>query len=196
MINEQLLLEGRNVRLEPLAVSHHDELLRVVRDGELWNLSFTVVPSAETMASYLHKALEAQTQGREIPFVIVHKPSGTIVGSTRYMYIDVAHRRREIGCTWLAASYQRTAVNTEAKYLLLKHAFEEARCIRMEFITDVLNERSRAALARIGAKQEGILRNHMIMPSGRYRDSVTFSIIETEWPDVRQHLLQKLQWEE
>ena len=183
-----VILEGQHVRLEPLSQDHAEALIAAAGDGELWNSTVTIVPSRHTMPGYIAATLNAQQQGREFPFVIIRKPSGQVVGSTRYFHIERDHRRLEIGYTWLAASAQRTAVNTEAKLLLLTHAFESLHCIRVEFVTDALNEQSRAAILRLGAKQEGILRNHMIMPSGRYRDSVSFSIIETEWPEVRARL--------
>ena len=185
-------LEAKNVRLEPLLRSHADELVAAAADGELWNSTVTVVPSSETINSYLDAALDAQAQGRELPFVILQKSSGLIVGSTRLYNIDQENRNAEIGYTWLAAKAQRTAVNTEAKLLLLTHAFEHWRCIRVCLITDVLNVQSRNAILRIGAKEEGILRNHLIMPDGRYRDSVCFSIIESEWPEVKDKLETKL----
>lgn len=190
---EPLTLEGSRVRLAPLSFDHRAALIHAANDGKLWTLPYTVVPSESTMHEYIEKALLGQKLGRELPFVIVERASETIVGTTRYYNIELEHRKREIGYTWLAQSAQRTAINTEAKYLLLKYAFEDLACIRVEFVTDVLNARSRAALERIGAKQEGILRNHMIMPNGRYRDSVCFSIIEMEWPSVKASLLQKLE---
>jgi RimJ/RimL family protein N-acetyltransferase len=144
------------------------------------------------MTAYIASALEAQAQGRELPFVIIRKSSSQVVGSTRFYDIDRDHRRVEIGYTWLAASAQRTVVNTEAKLLLLTYAFEVLRCIRVAFLTDVLNQQSRTAILRLGAKEEGVLRNHMIMPNGRYRDSLCFSIIETEWPEVKARLEAKL----
>jgi N-acetyltransferase len=189
---EPLTLEGRHVRLEPLLLSHQDALIEAASDGELWTLPYTIVPSKETIAEYIGNTLQAQEQGREQPFTIFDKARNAIVGSTRYTEINEANRKLEIGYTWLARSAQRTAINTEAKYLLLKHAFEYLKCVRVELVTDVLNERSRAAILRIGAKQEGVLRNHMIMPNGRIRDSVCFSIIEAEWPGVKERLLARL----
>ena len=144
------------------------------------------------MAAYIEAALGAQAQGRELPFVIIQKAAGRIVGSTRFYLIDRENRSDEIGYTWLAASAQRTAVNAEAKLLLLTHAFESWRCIRVSLITDALNQQSQAAILRLGAKQEGVLRNHMIMPGGRYRDSVCFSIVEAEWPEVKARLEARL----
>lgn len=185
-------LEGQHVRLEPLSLAHQESLIAAAGDGELWNSTVTIVPSRETIASYIGTALNAQAQGHALPFVIIQKPSGVIVGCTRFFHIERDHRRVEIGYTWLSASAQRTSINTEAKLLLLSHAFELWRCIRVEFFTDFLNHQSRTAILRLGAKQEGILRNHMIMPSGRYRDSVCFSITEAEWPDVKVRLKEKL----
>jgi RimJ/RimL family protein N-acetyltransferase len=182
---EPITLAGRYVRLEPLSLAHQAALLEAASDGELWTLPFTIVPGKETIGEYISKTLRAQEVGLEQPFTIVDLARNKIVGSTRYTVIDEANRKVEIGYTWLARSVQRTAINTETKYLLLRHAFENLHCIRVELITDILNERSRAAILRIGATQEGILRNHMIMPNGRYRDSVCFSIIESEWPVVR-----------
>jgi RimJ/RimL family protein N-acetyltransferase len=186
-------LEGRQVRLEPLSPGHEEALIAAAADGELWNSIVTIVPNRATMAAYLATALEAQARGRELAFVIIQKSSGLVVGHTRFYDIEPNDRRVEIGYTWLAASAQRTKVNTEAKLLLLTHAFEVWRCIRVALITDVLNQQSQTAILRLGAKQEGILRNHMIMPGGRYRDSVCFSIIEAEWPEVKARLMAKLE---
>jgi RimJ/RimL family protein N-acetyltransferase len=185
-------LEGRHVRLEPLSPAHEEALISAAGDGELWNSTVTIVPNRATMAAYITSALEAQANGRELPFVIVRKSSGLIVGHTRFYDIEPNDRRVEIGYTWLAASAQRTSVNTEAKLLLLTHAFDAWRCIRVALITDVLNHQSQTAILRLGAKQDGILRNHMVMPGGRYRDSVCFSIIEAEWPEVKARLEAKL----
>ena len=187
-----VILEGRHVRLEPLSPAHEAVLIAATKDGELWNSTVTIVPSRAHMSAYIASALEAQTQGRELPFVIIRKSSGQVVGSTRFYGIAWDDRRADIGYTWLAASAQRTAVNTEAKLLLLTHAFERWNFIRVGFVTDVLNQQSRTAILRLGAKEEGILRNHMAMPNGRYRDSVCFSIIEAEWPQVKAALETRL----
>ena len=187
-----VILEGRHVRLEPLSPAHEAALIAATKDGELWNSTVTIVPSRAHMSAYIASALEAQAQGRELPFVIIRKPSGQIVGSTRFYGIAPDDRRVDIGYTWLAASAQRTAVNTEAKLLLLTHSFERWGFIRVGFVTDVLNQQSRTAILRLGAKEEGILRNHIAMPNGRYRDSVCFSIIEGEWPEVKARLAAKL----
>lgn len=187
-----VILEGQHVRLEPLSPAHEESLIAAAGDGELWNSTVTIVPDRAATAAYIAAALNAQALGQELPFVIIRKSSGEVVGSTRFYSIERDNRRVEIGYTWLGVSAQRTRVNTEAKLLLLTHAFEVWGCIRVGFATDVLNQQSRTAILRLGAKQEGILRNHMVMPSGRYRDSVYFSIIEAEWPEVRAGLEAKL----
>jgi N-acetyltransferase len=187
-----LVLEGKHVRLEPLTPAHEEPLVAAAEDGELWKSSVTIVPSRATMRAYIATALKAQATGRELPFVIVRKASGQVVGTTRFYDIELADRRVEIGYTWLAASAQRTEVNSESKLLLLTHAFEVWRCIRVALLTDVLNQQSQSAILRLGAKREGVIRNHMVMPGGRYRDSVSFSIVESEWPEVKARLETKL----
>ena len=186
-------LEGQDTRLEPLTSAHQEALIVAAGDGELWNSTVTVVPTRETMAEYIDAALQAQARGSELPFVIIRKSSGEVVGTTRFYEIESKDQRVAIGYTWLSRGAQRTAINTEAKLLLPTHAFECWQCNRVEFITDVLNEQSRAAILRLGAKQEGILRSHMIMPGGRIRDSVCFSIIAAEWPEVKARLAAKLE---
>jgi len=185
---DPVTLEGRVVRLEPLALSHLDALCAVGLDPELWQYTLTTVQTREDMRSYLEAALKAREQGSALPFVIIERAANTVVGSTRYLNIDQQNKKLEIGSTWVARRWQRTAVNTEAKYLLLRHAFEVLGCVRVEFKTDVLNRQSRAALLRIGAKEEGILRKHLITQTGRVRDTVYFSILDTEWPDVKRRL--------
>jgi RimJ/RimL family protein N-acetyltransferase len=185
---DPVTLEGRVVRLEPLALSHLDALCAVGLDPELWLYTLTIVQTREDMRSYLEAALKAREQGSALPFVIIERAANTVVGSTRYLNIDQQNKKLEIGSTWVARRWQRTAVNTEAKYLLLRHAFEVLGCVRVEFKTDVLNRQSRAALLRIGAKEEGILRKHLITQTGRVRDTVYFSILDTEWPDVKRRL--------
>jgi RimJ/RimL family protein N-acetyltransferase len=185
-------LEGQHIRLEPLSTAHEESLIAAASDGELWNSTVTIVPSRDTMAVYIEAALRGQAQGRELPFVIIRKTSGEVVGTTRFYDIEPNDRHVAIGYTWLSAGSQRTAVNTESKLLLLTHAFEHWQCIRVELITDALNQQSRTAILRLGAKQEGILRNHMIMPGGRIRDSVCFSIITEEWLEVRARLAARL----
>jgi N-acetyltransferase len=185
-------LAGKHVRLEPLTTAHEESLISAASDGELWNSSVTLIPDHATINSYIQEVLQAQSEGDALPFVIIQRAPDKVVGTTRFYKIKQKDRGVAIGYTWLAASVQRTAVNSEAKLLMLSHAFENWRCIRVEFETDVLNQQSRSALLRLGAKQEGILRNHMIMPSGRIRDSVVFSIIAEEWPEVRARLNAKL----
>lgn len=189
---QPIILEGRYVRLEPLSLTQHEALSRVGLDGDLWRWATVVVETAEDMRGYIEVALQAQAEGTALPFVIVERDSVSIVGSTRYGNIDRAHRRVEIGWTWIARPWQRTAVNTECKYLLLRHAFETLCCIRVEFKTDVLNERSRQALLRIGAKEEGLFRSHMVTSTGRIRDSVYYSVIDSEWPGLKVRLEEML----
>jgi RimJ/RimL family protein N-acetyltransferase len=185
---EPVTLEGRRVRLEPLAQGHLGALTQVGLDEELWRWIPTPVRTQEDMAAYIKTALQEQERGVSLPFAILEKATGRAIGSTRYGSIDRVHHRVEIGWTWVARDWQRTATNTEAKYLLLRYAFETLGCLRVELKTDSLNEKSRAAILRIGAKEEGIFRNHMITSSGRIRHSVYFSIIESEWPTVKAQL--------
>ena len=188
-----ITLEGQHVRLEPLSFAHADALVAAAADGELWNTDVTIIPSANDVNDYIKFALDGLAQRTQLPFVIVRNSSNEIVGTTRFYEIRVNDRAAAIGYTWLSKSAQRTPINTEAKLLLLTHAFEEWQCLRVELITDVLNEQSRSAILRLGAKQEGILRKHIILPSGRVRDSVVFSILDDEWPGVKAHLLTKLE---
>lgn len=192
MLVAPIVLEGTQVRLEPLAQSHHAELCAVGLAPELWRWIPTPVCTPEDLAAYIQTALDEQARGVALPFAQVDKASGRAIGSTRYSNIDRTHHRVEIGWTWIAPAFQRTAVNTEAKLLLLRHAFETLGCIRVELKTDSLNERSRNAILRIGAKEEGIFRNHMITSSGRIRHTVYFSITDSEWPDVKARLQAKL----
>ena len=192
MVVSPVFLEGAHVRLEPLAKTHLAGLVEVGLDEELWRWIPTPVRTQEEMAAYIETALNEQKRGEALPFAIVEKSTSRAIGSTRYGSIDRAHHRVEIGWTWVARDWQRTAMNTEAKYLLLKHAFETLGCIRVELKTDSLNERSRAAILRLGAREEGIFRNHMITASGRIRHTVYFSIIDSEWPAVKARLEAKL----
>jgi N-acetyltransferase len=188
MVVAPIVLEGRRVRLEPLAKGHLAGLAAVGLDPELWRWIPTPVRTMEEMAGYIETALRDQEQGTSLPFALAEKSTGRLMGSSRYGNIDRTHRRVEIGWTWVAREWQRTAVNTEAKYLLFKHAFESLGCIRVELKTDSLNERSRAAILRIGAREEGIFRNHMITASGRIRHTVYFSMVASEWPGVKARL--------
>jgi RimJ/RimL family protein N-acetyltransferase len=187
-----LTLEGRWVRLSPLSLEYYDQLCAIGLDEDLWRVSRTVLRSPEDMRRYIETALAEQERGVSLPFVTIDKPSGTVVGCTRYGSIEPKHRRLEIGWTWIARNWQRTHVNTEAKLLMLRHAFEVLQCIRVEFKADSTNVRSRQALLRIGATEEGTLRNHMIAPGGRITHSVYYSIIESEWPDVKKRLEARL----
>lgn len=180
------------MRLEPLSLAHLPRLVEIGLEGDIFRWFPQPVSTAEDMRLFIEAALEDQAAGRALPFATVDRALGLAVGSTRYGNIDRAHRRVEIGWTWLAPAWQRTAVNTEAKYLMLRHAFELWGCQRVEFKTDSLNEPSRLALARIGARQEGILRNHMVTSSGRLRHSVYFSVIREEWPGVKSALEARL----
>ncbi len=189
-------LEGKHARLEPLSPGHLDGLCQAGLDEDLWRWIPIQVRTAEEMRSYIEKALEEQAAGSSLPFGTIERASGRPVGSTRYMNIDRSNRRLEIGSTWIARNWQRTAVNTEAKYLMLRHAFEQLGCIRVELKTDSLNQRSRQAILRLGAREEGTLRNHMITSTGRVRHTVYYSIIDSEWPAVKKGLEQKLGWRE
>ncbi|MFB9123085.1 N-acetyltransferase [Paraburkholderia dipogonis] len=188
----QPTLTGKTVELQPLQRQHAQGLLDAAADGQLWKMKLTVVPGASGIDSYIATALEGREAGTVMPFVIVRRDTGALVGSTRFWKIDRANRKLEIGHTWLSESVQRSAVNTEAKYLLLRHAFETMQCVRVQFTTDELNEKSRAAILRIGAKQEGVVRHERIMPDGRKRNSVRFSIIDEEWSEVKAMLEAKL----
>lgn len=182
-------LEGpRFALLEPLAAAHTEALIEAARDGELWKLWFTTVPSPEQMAAQVQALLHQRETDGILPFVVRHRDDGRIVGATRYMNVQAAHRRLEIGGTWYAASVQRSGLNTECKWLLLQHAFEQLDCIAVEFRTHVLNQRSRRAIERLGARLDGILRHHMIMPNGTLRDSAVYSITSDDWPAVKVHL--------
>jgi len=181
-------LEGAHVRLEPLTLEHLADLTEVALDPELWRWTVADVHSRELLRDYIETAIRWQRDGTALPFATVARSAGKAIGSTRYANIDRANRRLEIGWTWLGRDWQRTACNTEAKYLMLRHAFEVLGCVRVEFKTDVLNAKSRAALERIGATQEGIFRQHMVCETGRLRDSVYYSIIDREWTDVKTRL--------
>ncbi|MBR7975330.1 GNAT family N-acetyltransferase [Burkholderia vietnamiensis] len=188
----QPTLTGEHIVLRPLAASDRQALLDAAADGELWNLKVTVVPDERTVDAYLDTALQGRAAGTVMPFAIVEQASGRVIGSTRFWKIDRNNRKLEIGHTWLSASAQRTRANTEAKWLLLAYAFDTLQCVRVQFTTDELNEKSRAAILRLGAKQEGIVRHERIMPDGRKRNSVRFSIIDDEWPAIRDRLKAKL----
>jgi RimJ/RimL family protein N-acetyltransferase len=185
-------LIGAHVRLEPLRADHRDALVQAVRDGDLWNHWYTAIPTPEGMAAEIERRLQLQTQGSMCPFAVIDPATHQAVGMTTYMNIDAANRRVEIGSTWYRQSVQRTPLNTEAKRLLLAHAFEQLNCIAVEFRTHFFNQQSRRAIERLGAKLDGILRSHQLNPhplsAGALRDTCVYSIIASEWPNVRAHL--------
>jgi N-acetyltransferase len=189
---EPVTLQGEHVRLERLSLDHLEQLCEVGLEPELWRWTASQVLTSVDMRAYVETALKWQAEGTALPFATISEQTGRVVGSTRFANIDSENRHLEIGWTWIAPLWQRTAINTEAKYLMLRHAFEKLGCIRVEFKTDSLNEKSRRALLRIGAKEEGTFRNHMIVHGGRYRHSVYFSVIESEWPEVKARLEERL----
>ncbi len=188
-----IVLQGNWVRLEPLSEAHVPELAVSGRDEAIWEfMRYGNITTQAGMQAWVMELLNAQAQGTDLPFAVIHLASGVAIGSTRYMEIRRLHRALEIGGTWYALAFQRTAVNTECKYLLLRHAFEELGCLRVQFKTDLRNERSQRALERIGAVKEGVLRNHMVLLDDTIRHSVYYSIIHSEWPAVRALLERKL----
>jgi RimJ/RimL family protein N-acetyltransferase len=189
---EPVTLRGRFVRLEPLSIAHLDSLCEIGLDEDIWRWMPTRALTRPEMRDYIEEALRGQVQGTMLPFATMELASGRAVGCTRFGNIDGAHRRVEIGWTWIGRPWQRTAVNTEAKYLMLRHAFETLGCLRVELKTDALNERSRQAILRVGAKEEGTLRKHIVTSTGRIRDTVYYSVIDTEWPAVKAGLETKL----
>lgn len=186
-------LSGTHVRLEPLSHDHQDDLIEAVRDGELWNLWYTFIPTPDKMREEIDRRLGLQAKGSMLPFAVIELASGRAVGMTTYMDIDAANRRVEIGSTWYRQRVWRTALNTECKLLLLRHAFEQLNCVAVEFRTHFMNQRSRRAIERLGAKLDGILRNHRFQPNGTLRDTCVYSIIANEWPSVHAHLKHQLQ---
>jgi RimJ/RimL family protein N-acetyltransferase len=185
---EPVTLHGTHVSLEPLSREHLDAIRMAAADGELWNLWYTSVPAPEKTQGWLDAALDMRERDGAMPFVVRDNASGDVIGSTRYFNVDPVNRRLEIGHTWYAKRVQRTAVNTECKLLLLTHAFEALGCIAVEFRTHWFNQASRAAILRLGAKQDGVLRNHQRLADGSKRDTVVFSIIDNEWPAAKRHL--------
>lgn len=185
-------LQGTTVTLRPLHANDREALLAAASDGELWKLWFTSVPSVDSIDAYLSKAFADRDAGVALPFAVIDNATGELVGSTRLCNADVVNQRVEIGYTWYAKRSQRTAINTESKLLLLTHAFENRAAIAVELRTNWHNHVSRQAIARLGAKQDGVLRNHQKMPNGGYRDTVVFSILNHEWPSVKQALASRL----
>lgn len=189
---DQVSLKGRHVRLEPLEQKHCDGLREAIIDGELWKLFVTIIPHPDKVDEFIDSAGTAHRNGEGLAFATIDVASNRVVGSTRFMRASLVDKRVEIGSTFLAKSFQKTNINTEAKLLMLTHAFEVLQLNRVELLTDYLNTASRNAILRLGAKQEGLLRNHRLMPGGRVRDSVIFSIIDNEWAGIKQHLQYKL----
>jgi N-acetyltransferase len=185
---EPVTLKGEHATLEPLEAKHEAALRDAAADGELWRLWYTSVAPPDQIGDYIARALDMRERLGAMPFALRHNTTGNVVGCTRYFNVDAANRRLEIGHTWYSKRVQRTAVNTECKLLLLTHAFEVLRCIAVEFRTHWFNHASRVAIERLGAKQDGVLRNHQLLPDGSKRDTVVFSIIDGEWPAVRRHL--------
>ena len=191
---QPIILGGKVVRLEPLSESHVPDLTISGQDESIWQyMLYNTIRTEQQMHSWVLDLLDRQTKGTDLPFAVIHLESGKVIGATRYLNIRPQDQALEIGGTWYSVEFQRTAVNTECKYLLLKHAFEGLKCIRVQFKTDLRNERSQRALERIGAVKEGILRSHMITPDGYIRDSVFYSILASEWPVVKARLEEKLQ---
>jgi N-acetyltransferase len=188
---EPVTLSGPHARLEPLSHAHIDGLVEAVKDGELWKLWYTSIPRPENMAREIDRRLALQAAGVMLPFT-VFDPSGQIAGMTTYMNVDAANRRLEIGSTWYAKRVQRSALNTQCKLTLLTHAFDKLDCIAVEFRTHFFNHQSRRGIERLGARLDGILRNHQIAANGTLRDTVVYSIIACEWPTVRAHLTYQL----
>ncbi len=184
---EPVTLRGRHVTLEPLSRQHCEALSEATKDGELWKLWYTAVPTPDGMLAEINRRLDLQAQGSMLPFVVLDAAS-SVVGMTTFMNIDAANRRVEIGSTWYSRRVQRTALNTECKLMLMQHAFETLGCIAVEYRTSFFNQRSRQAIERVGAKLDGILRNHQRHIDGTLRDTCVYSIIQTEWPTVKSHL--------
>ena len=190
---ESVVLEGTHVRLEPLDERHKDGLCRAISDGDLWKIFVTIVPHPDDIDQFLSNATSAHERGEGLAFATIDKSrNGQVAGSTRFMNANLPNRRVEIGFTFLGKTWQRSPINTEAKLLMLTHAFETLELNRVELMTDYLNTASRQAILRLGAKEEGVLRNHVVMPNGRVRDTVVFSIEKNEWPGVKQNLESKL----
>ena len=189
---ESVILEGEFVKLEPLRIEHFENLCEVGLDETLWLWTGNVIKSKEDLRRYVDAALDEQARKVSVPFVTIDKSQNKIVGSTRFCSIDAENKRAEIGWTWINPNWQRTQINTEAKFLMLAHAFETWKCVRVELKTDVLNNKSRTAILRLGSKEEGVLRQHSFTDAGRLRDTVYFSILDSEWEAVRANLNEKL----
>lgn len=192
MVVEPVTLEGQYIRMEPLSADHYAGLCEALVDEDLWRWIFVPVKTADDMQRFIETALKLRDEGSILPFVTVYKPENRVVGTSRFLSIDTTHHAIEIGTTVVGKKWQRTVVNTEAKYLMLRHAFETLGCLRVQLQTDSLNTQSRNAILRLGAKQEGIVRNHRVYPNGRLRNTVYFSIMDQEWPAVKADLEAKI----
>jgi N-acetyltransferase len=186
-------LHGHEVSLVPLGYSHHDDLVDALKDGELWTLWYTNIPTPDSLRAEIDRRLDLQTQGSMIPFAVIEQSTNEAVGMTTFMHIDAANRRLEIGSTWYRKRVQRSALNTECKLLLLTHAFEHLDCIAVEFRTNYFNQQSRTAIERLGAKLDGILRQHQIARNGTLRDTCVYSVLDREWPTVKANLTYRLE---
>jgi len=189
---KKVSLEGKYVLLRPPLINGVDGLSSAARDGEIWDNPFALFPTINEMSKYLQDLVKEEQKKTILPFIIINKQSNKIVGTTRYLNIDYDNNRLGIGHTWIASSYRRTDVNTESKLLMLQYAFERLNCIAVEIRTDILNKISRKAIERLGAQQDGVLRNHKIMRDGRIRDTVCYSVIQSEWLQVKENLIQKI----
>lgn len=185
-------LMGQHGSLVPLSHAHHADLVEAVKDGELWNLWYTSIPTPDQMPVEIDRRLDLQQQGSMLPFAVIENSSGQAVGMTTFLNIDATNRRVEIGATWYRKRVQRSALNTECKLLLMTHAFEQLRCIAVEFRTHFFNRQSRAGIERLGARLDGVLRQHQVSRNGTLRDTCVYSIVDSEWPTVKAHLTHQL----
>ncbi len=191
-LSDTVTLNGQQVSLVPLAHSHHDDLINALNDGELWSLWYTSIPAPDQLRAEIDRRLELQKQGSMLPFAVIEMSSSEAVGMTTFLNIDSVNKRVEIGATWYRKRVQRSSVNTECKLLLLNYAFEQLHCIAVEFRTHSFNRQSRAAIERLGAKLDGVLRQHQVAKNGTLRDTCVYSIVNHEWPTVKSHLLYQL----
>jgi RimJ/RimL family protein N-acetyltransferase len=189
---QPVTLNGNHASLVPLSYAHHDDLVEAVKDGELWNLWYTFIPTPDKVRGEIERRLDLHAKGSMLPFTVTERATRKAIGMTTFMNIDAKNRRVEIGSTWYRQSVQRSALNTECKWMLLSHAFEELNCVAVEFRTSFFNYQSRKAIERLGARPDGVLRQHTIMPNGTVRDTCVFSIIAAEWPSVKAHLAYQL----
>ncbi len=185
---ESVTLYGNHSTLKPLTHDYHDALIKAVSDGELWNIKYALVPHPDDMAKEISRRLDLREKGLMLPFVVIHNQTQNVVGMTTYSNVDNLNKRLDVGFTWYAKSYQRTAINTDCKLTLLTHAFEQLNCIAVGLRADYLNRPSRQAIERLGAKYEGMMRNYAIMPNGNIRDMCFYSILPHEWPNIKVHL--------